>query len=212
MSCPSDQVMVPQVPSPVFLLPMQKAGGGQQILHSALINDLFPPLLPLRRAISGKGDWTWQGSETRRIRDQEKAVPLCHYWLLPALLGSSAPTLQGRLGYKDPRAKCFLREKKKERKKLFPSVEPKAALLIWNFLFSVTEQSGNGRNADHACPMGKNYFKQFLYNMYRARCKPAPQIQNTQQYLKTNRNRDGPLASPHRSVGGHNQAEIQSSS
>lgn len=120
MSCPSDQVMVPQVPSPVFLLPMQKAGGGQQILHSALINDLFPPLLPLRRAISGKGDWTWQGSETRRIRDQEKAVPLCHYWLLPALLGSSAPTLQGRLGYKDPRAKCFLREKKKGKEKAVP--------------------------------------------------------------------------------------------
>lgn len=97
--------------------PCREAGGGQQILHSALIKDLFPPLLLLLLcAIPGKEDWTWQGSESRRIRDQEKVVPFCHSWLLPALLGSSASTLQGRLGYKDPRAKSLIGEKKTKEK------------------------------------------------------------------------------------------------
>lgn len=49
----------------------------------ALIKDMFLPSL-LHRAISGREDWTWQGSETRRIRDQEKGGPVCycHFHLL----------------------------------------------------------------------------------------------------------------------------------
>lgn len=130
--------------------------------------------------------------------------------LSPALLGSSAPAFQGRLGYKDQRTKCFSRENRKKRKSSFLLQNPRVPL-IQKFLFSVTEQSGKGGKAGPCLPNRKeNYSKQFLHNMYRARCKPAPQIQNTQRYLKANRNRDEPLAAPHRSLGGHSQAEIQS--
>lgn len=84
----------------------------------------------------------------------------------------------------------FFKEKKK---KLFPSAEPKDALLIQKLFFSVTEQSGKGP----CLPNRKeNDSKPFLHNMYRARCKSQRQIQNTQQYLKTNRNRDGPWLHP----------------
>lgn len=168
-------------------------------------------LLLLLCAIPGKEDWTWQGSESRRIRDQEKAVPFCHSWLLPALLGSSAPTLQGRLGYKEPRAKSFIGEKK-TKEKVVAFCRTQGCLLIRNFFSSVLQNKVERAGMQTiSARWGKNYFKRFLYNMYRSRCKPAPQLQNT-QYLKTNRNRDRPLASPNRSVGGHNQAEIQSSS
>lgn len=78
------------------------------------------------------------------------------------------------------------------------------------FLIVLRNKVERGGMWSHACPTGKDYFKQFLYSMYRAGCKPVPQIQNTQQYLKTNRNRNGPLAPPHRRLGGHNQAEIKS--
>lgn len=137
-------------------------------------------------------------------------MPFCHSRLLRALLGSSAPALQGRLGYKDPIAKSLIGEKK-TKEKLFPSVEPKAALLIRNFFVLQNEVESAGMQTMPA-RWEKNYFQRCLYNMYRSRCKPAPQLQNTQQYLKTNRNRDRPLASPHRSVRGHTQAEMQSSS
>lgn len=122
------------------------------------------------------------------------------FWATQLLLFSRG------LIHEDQRAKVFF----KEKEKLSPSADPKTALLIQKFLFSVIEQSVKGRNVGPGLPNGKeNYSQQFLYNMYRARCKPAPQIQNT-QYLKTNRNRDGHLAPPHRSLAGQHQAEIQS--
>lgn len=98
--------------------------------------------------------------------------------------------------------------KEKKEKKLFPSAEPKAALLIRKSSSLLQKKVERAGMCSQACPMGKNYFKRFLYNMYRTRCKSAPQIQNSQQYLKTNRNRDGSLASPHKSLGGYHQAEI----
>lgn len=135
--------------------PCREAGGGQQILHSALVKDLFPLLLLLLLcAIPVKEDWTWQGSESKGIRDQEKAVLFCHSWLLPALLGSSAPTLQGKLGYKDPRAKSFIGEKK-TKEKAVPFCRTQGCPANSKFLLCVTEQSGKGRNAGHACPLGK---------------------------------------------------------
>lgn len=166
-------------------------------------------LLPLLRVISGREDWTQQGLGTRRIRDQEKAghpatvAFTCSFGQLSSY--SSRET-----GYKDQRAKCFLRKRNKERAVPICRTQgcPANAEIP---LLCVTEQSRKGRNARPCLPNGKeNYSKQFLYNMYRARYKPVPQIQNTQQYLKTNRNRDGPLALPDRSLGGHNQTEIQS--
>lgn len=89
----------------------------------------------------------------------------------------------------------FLRGKKK--KKRFPSAEPKAALQMQKPLLS-TEQSGKGEEVGPHLPREKeDHSRQFLYNMYRARCRPVPQIvQNTQQYLKTNRNVDGPCLRP----------------
>ena len=97
----------------------------------------------------------------------------------------------------------------RKKKELFPSAEPKAALLTQKFLFSVTEQSGTGRNPGLWLPNGKgNCSKRFLHNMYRARCKTAPQIQNT-QYLKTNRNRDGPKTPPNRSREGMSRLKFR---
>lgn len=155
---------------------------------------------------TGPGSDLRPGGSGIRKRQCHSAI-ICFYL---DLLGSSAPTLQERLEYKDPRAKCILRNRKK-MKKLFPSVEPKAALLLQNFLFSVL-QNRMERAGMQTMPAQREKItlNSFFYNMYRAHCKPVPQIQNTQQYLKTNRNRDRPLASPHRSVGGHNQAEVQS--
>lgn len=46
--------------------------------------------------------------------------------------------------------------------------------------------------------MGKNYSKRFLYNMYRARCKPAPQIQNTTIFKKPTGKETGPWLHPTR--------------
>lgn len=43
----------------------------------------------------------------------------------------------------------------KEKEKLSPSAEPKTALLIQKFLFSVIEQSGKGRNVGPGLPKGK---------------------------------------------------------
>lgn len=44
----------------------------------------------------------------------------------------------------------------KERKKKFPSAEPKAALLIQKFLFSVLQNQVEGAGMwGQACPMGK---------------------------------------------------------
>lgn len=123
-----------------------------------------------------EGRQAWQGSGTRRIRKRQR------YSAIDALTRSSGQLSSCFSGCKDQKAKCFLRGRGK--KKLFPSAEPKAALLIQKFLFSVTEQSGTGRNPGLWLPNGKgNYSKRFLHNMYRARCKTAPQIQNT-QYLK----------------------------
>lgn len=56
-----------------------------------------------------------------RIWDQEdqgsgKGRAILPLSLSPALLGSAVPTFQGRLEYKGPRAKCFIREKKKKKK------------------------------------------------------------------------------------------------
>lgn len=50
-----------------------------------------------------------------RSGDQDKAVPLCHCCV--CLLFWAAPTLQGRYGYKNQRAKCFFEEKKKKKKR-----------------------------------------------------------------------------------------------
>lgn len=130
------------------------------------------------------------GGKTRPGKHQD--LPLR---LSPALLSSSYSS--GRLGYEDQRAKCLRRKFKKEKKNLFSSGEPKAAQRKFILCYRT---SGKGRNAGPYLPNAKeNYSKRFLYNMYRVCCRPVPQIQNTQQYFKTNRNREGPLAPPHRS-------------
>lgn len=94
----------------------------------------LPLLLLLLCAISGREDWTWQASGTRRIKDQEKAAPFCHYHfhLLSGQLGSYSS--KGDLNRRVQRPNVFLR--KKEKKKLFPSAELKAAPLIRKFFFS----------------------------------------------------------------------------
>lgn len=51
-------------------------------------------------------------------------------------------------------------KKKREKKKLFPSAEPKAALLMQKLLFSVLKNKGAGAGmqecrAIYACPVGK---------------------------------------------------------
>lgn len=59
-----------------------------------VIKNLFFPLLLLLLCanILGREDWTWQKSGTRRIRDQEKAVPFCYccfylfFWAAQLLL------------------------------------------------------------------------------------------------------------------------------
>lgn len=74
-----------------------------------------------------------------RIGDQEdqgsgKAAPFCHYHfhLLSGQLGSYSS--KGDLNRRVQRPNVFLR--KKEKKKLFPSAELKAAPLIRKFFFS----------------------------------------------------------------------------
>lgn len=89
----------------------------------------------------------------------------------------------------------FKGEKKKEKAVPFCRTQGCPANMEFPLL-SVTEQSGKGRNADHAHPMGKNYSKRFLYNMYRARCKPAPQIQNTTIFKKPTGKETGPWLHP----------------
>lgn len=149
-----------------------------------------------------EGRQAWQGSGTRRIRKRQCCSAI------DALTCSSGQLSSCFSGCKGQKAKCFLRGRKKE-KKLFPSAEPKAALLTQKFLVSVTERSGKGRNPRLCLPNGKeNYSKRFLHNMYRARCKAAPQIQNT-QYLKTNRNRDGPMTPPNRSQEGMSRLKFR---
>lgn len=184
MSHPSDQVMG-ATGTPTCAPPnLERLEVDSKILHSSTHQR---SVSPIAAAAASCQCYFREGKlDLARIWDQEDQgsgngraiLPLS---LSPALLGSAVPTFQGRLEYKGPRAKCFIREKK--RKKLFPSAEPKAALLIRKFLFSVLQNKVERAGMwSQACPMGKNYFKRFLYNMYRARCKPAPQIQNTQQY------------------------------
>ena len=175
---------VPRVPHLWSSSPGREARGGQQTLHSVLLKAVSPVTAAASCHLR-EGRQAWQGSGTRRIRKRQCCSAI------DALTCSSGQLSSCFSGYKGQKAKCFLRGRKKE-KKLFPSAEPKAALLTQKFLVSVTEQSGKGRNPGLCLPKGKeNYSKRFLHNMYRARCKAAPQIQNT-QYLKTNRNRDGP--------------------
>lgn len=108
---------------------------------------LLPSLMQLLHVISGREDWTWQGAGTRKRQCYSAIVAFT------CSSGSSAPTLLGRLGYKDQRAKCFFVRKEKKK---FPSAEPKAALLIQKFLFSVLQNQVEGAGMwGQACPMGK---------------------------------------------------------
>lgn len=128
--------------------------------------------------------------------------------LSPALLGSAVPTFQGRLEYKGPRAKCFIREKKK-RKKAVPFCRTQGCPANTEVpLFCVTEQSGKGRNVEPGLPNGKKLLQtvslQYVQSTLsqRHRYKTHNNIKNKQEQM-------GPWLHP-TSLGGHNQAEIQS--
>ena len=200
---PMTGLPVPWVPHLWSSSPGGEARGGQQALHSVLLKALFHPSLLLLHVTSGGDDGPGKGQGPGGSGKGQCCSAI------DALTCSSGQLSSCFSGCKDQKAKCFLRGRKRE-KKLFPSAEPKAALLIQKFLFSVTEQSGKGRNPGLCLPNGKeNYSKRFLHNMYRARCKTAPQIQNTQQYLKTNRNRDGPMTPPNRSWEGMSRLKFR---
>lgn len=125
----------------------------------ALIKDLFLPLPPLLLlllllcAISGREDWTWQGSGTRRIKDQEKAAPFCryHFHLLSGQLGSYSS--KGDLNRRVQRPNVFLRKKEK---KAVPFCSTQGCPTNTEvLLLCVIEQSGKGRNAKPCLPNGK---------------------------------------------------------
>ena len=183
---PMTGLPVPWFPHLWSSSPGGEARGGQQALHSVLLKALFHPSLLLLHVTSGGDDGPGKGQGPGGSGKGQCCSAI------DALTCSSGQLSSCFSGCKDQKAKCFLRGRKRE-KKLFPSAEPKAALLIQKFLFSVTEQSGKGRNPGLCLPNGKeNYSKRFLHNMYRARCKTAPQIQNTHQYLKQTGTEMGP--------------------
>lgn len=88
---------------------------------------LFSPVTAAALCHLREGRQAWQGSGTRRIRKRQCCSAI------DALTCSSGQLSSCFSGYKGQKAKCFLRGRKKE-KKLFPSAEPKAALLTQKFL------------------------------------------------------------------------------
>lgn len=125
---------------------------------------------------------------TRRIR--VKAVSFCHccfhllFWAAQLLLFSGDMDIR----IIEPNVK---EKKRKEKAVPFSRTQgcPANAEVT---LLCVKEQRGRGRNAGLSMPAQweRKLLQQFLYSMYRARCKPAPQIQNTQRSnLKTNKNK-----------------------
>lgn len=153
MSCPSDQVMgatgtltcVP--PSHVERLEVDSKSFTQ---HSSRICFLYCCCCCFVLFQGGK---VGPGKDLR-AGGSGKGSAILPFLALPALLGSSAPTLQGKLGYKDPRAKSFIGEKK-TKEKAVPFCRTQGCPANSKFLLCVTEQSGKGKNAGHACPMGK---------------------------------------------------------
>lgn len=117
---------------------------------------LLPSLMQLLHVISGREDWTWQGAGTRKRQCYSAIVAFT------CSSGSSAPTLLGRLGYKDQRAKCFF--VRKEKKKKIPFCRTQGCPANTEVpLLCVTEPSGRGRNVGPGLPNGKeNYSNGFF--------------------------------------------------
>lgn len=103
---PLTRSWVPRHPHLCSSSPCREAGGHQ---GSALIKDPFPHcccgfvLLQGRKIGPGKD---------LRAGGLGKGGAILPFLLFPCSSGSSASTLQARLGYKDPRAKSLIGEKK----------------------------------------------------------------------------------------------------
>lgn len=157
MSHPSDQVMG-ATGTPTCAPPnLERLEVDSKILHSSTHQR---SVSPIAAAAASCQCYFREGKlDLARIWDQEDQgsgngraiLPLS---LSPALLGSAVPTFQGRLEYKGPRAKCFIREKK--RKKAVPFCRTQGCPANTEVpLLCVTEQSGKGRNVEPGLPNGK---------------------------------------------------------